>query len=143
MAGPAGKLKLVALDNDGPEGTSLLEPDALEVDLLPGPPHELRVDGPSHVAAWTRGTFGPLLVKLCDQFHNLVTEHQPFEVRSPCLRQGGCADSADCSECTDCLLLWPTTVSTVHLCLLCVVLYCRWFLSFAEGAHLNQLGLSR
>ena len=61
------------------DSANLLEPDTLTLDLLPGPPAQLAVEGPP-LECGTRVTIPQLRVRVCDEAGNPTTS-ESFEVR--------------------------------------------------------------
>ncbi|KAG2443092.1 hypothetical protein HYH02_009506 [Chlamydomonas schloesseri] len=72
LGGTAGPVKLVVRDSSGPGGESLLQPDALPVELQPGRPTSLAFDGPQQLRCGARGALGDLSVRVTDDWGNLV-----------------------------------------------------------------------
>ncbi|KAF8056436.1 SMCHD1 [Scenedesmus sp. PABB004] len=79
LKGPPGPVKLFVRDDAGEDGASLLVPDELSVDLLPGPPAALVADCPPQLACGTRGLVESLPVRAVDAHGNLA-ESATFEV---------------------------------------------------------------
>lgn len=59
-------------DRAGEDGASLLAPDELPIQLLPGPVAALVADCPQQLVCGTRGVLDALPVKAVDAYGNLV-----------------------------------------------------------------------
>lgn len=66
-------------DKDGEDGASLLQPDELPLELLPGPASALVADCPHQLECSTRGLLEALPIKVVDSYGNLA-EGTSFEV---------------------------------------------------------------
>lgn len=66
-------------DQAGEDGASLLVPDELALELLPGPAAALVADCPTQLECGTRGLLDSLPVKVVDAYGNLA-EGCAFEV---------------------------------------------------------------
>lgn len=59
-------------DSAGEDGASLLGPDELPIQLLPGPPAALVADCPQQLQCSTKGVLDTLPIKAVDAYGNLV-----------------------------------------------------------------------
>jgi hypothetical protein len=68
-------------DSAGEDGASLLGPDELPIQLLPGPPAALVADCPQQLQCSTKGMLDTLPIKAVDAYGNLV-DSCAFDVSS-------------------------------------------------------------
>jgi hypothetical protein len=73
-------VKVTVRDEGGEGATSLLKPDTLSVELRPGPPAALAVEGPATLECGTRAVLPQLRVRVCDAAGNHIVG-ESFEVR--------------------------------------------------------------
>lgn len=80
LSGQPGNIKLAVRDESGPEGTSMLQPDSMDLVLKTGPSRKLAVEGPVAAECATRAVLPQLKVRVADMAGNFTNEGD-FEVR--------------------------------------------------------------
>jgi hypothetical protein len=97
LGGQPGMVIVHARDSDGPDGISLLKPDALEIELSAGPMDTLQFEESQRLSCGMHDCIGALKLLAVDAYGNTAT-CTPFEVgaqlRTCCLQfaQSGCAN---------------------------------------------------
>ncbi|KAL3136848.1 hypothetical protein ABBQ38_005556 [Trebouxia sp. C0009 RCD-2024] len=79
LSGQPGNIKLAVRDESGPEGTSMLQPDSMDLVLKTGPSRKLAVEGPVAAECATRAVLPQLKVRVADMAGNFTNEGD-FEV---------------------------------------------------------------
>lgn len=79
LGGQLGMVTVHARDNDGPDGTSLLKPDALEIELSAGPMERLQFEETQRLSCGVHDCIGALKLLAVDAFGNMAA-CTPFEV---------------------------------------------------------------
>lgn len=79
MSGQPSNIKLTVRDEGGADGTSLLQPDSMDLVLKAGPSRKLLVEGPYSTQCATRAVVSQLKVSVADLAGN-YTDEGTFEV---------------------------------------------------------------
>ena len=79
MCGQPSSVKVTVRDEQGPEGTSRLHPDSMDLVLKAGPSRKLLLDSPASTQCATRAVLAQLKVRVADVAGNF-TDEGTFEV---------------------------------------------------------------
>ena len=82
LAGQPGSVTVHAQDSDGPEGSSRLTPDSLEINLSAGPMAGLAFEEMERLHCGLRDSIGALKLLAVDAYGNTAS-CAPFEVKLP------------------------------------------------------------
>lgn len=74
VAGAPGNVRLVVKDENGPNGSSRLRSDSMDLVLKAGPSRKLSIDGPASLDCPTRTVLGQLTVRVADTAGNATLE---------------------------------------------------------------------
>ncbi len=89
ISGQPSSIKLVVRDEEGPDGTSALNPDSMDLALKAGPSRRLVVESPVSFECATRAVLPQLKVRVADVAGN-YTDEGSYEVAMCCCRWHGC-----------------------------------------------------
>ncbi len=81
ISGQPSNIKLAVRDEGGPDGTSMLQPDSMDLVLKAGPSRKLVIDSPVSTECATRAVLPQLKVRVADVAGN-YTDEGAFEVSS-------------------------------------------------------------
>ena len=85
LGGNPGPVHLHVCDRDGPEDSSRLEADRLDIVLEAGPPSCIMFDAPSILNCGTHSALGELRVKATDNYGNKAGGSFEVTMRSPAI----------------------------------------------------------